>query len=58
MKKSELINILSSSEEEEVFVVDEDGWEHDIEIEHKDEVFDGFYTAYPACIVIKAKKTD
>lgn len=53
MKKSELIRLLSSSEEKEVLLEDEDGWMHEIEIGHKEETFDGFDTVYPAVLTIK-----
>ena len=30
----------------------------DDEVTHKEETFDGFYTAYPAAIVLKPKKSE
>ena len=44
MNRLELIEILSSSDEEEVL--------------HKEETFDGCYTAFPAAIVLKPKNSD
>ena len=59
MKTYELIEILSSSDEEEVLIQVEDVlYEVDDEVTHKEETFDGFYTAYPAAIVLKPKQTD
>lgn len=55
MKISELIELLYSVDEEEVYVnIDNDLYE--IDIEHHEEVFDGFDTVYPACISLKGKK--
>lgn len=54
MKKSELIELLLSSDEEEVFV-EIDGWQHEIEIGHVEEAFDGFDEVFPASISLKAK---
>ena len=54
MKKSWLMQQLSESDEEEVFVVGEDGMEYDFTLEHADECFDGFYTVFPAHINLKA----
>lgn len=42
--------------EEEIFI-EHDGWLEEFELEHRDEAFDGFYTAYPACCVIKPKES-
>ena len=59
MNRLELIEILSSSDEEEVLIQVEDVlYEVDDEVTHKEETFDGFYTAYPAAIVLKPKQTD
>lgn len=55
MRKSELIRLLSSSDEEEVFI-DVDDTLYEIEPGHVDEVFDGFDTVYPACIALKPEK--
>ncbi len=55
MNKSELIKLLSSSEEDEV-LIDVDGTLHEIETDHVPEQFDGFYTAYPAAISLKPKQ--
>lgn len=54
MKISELIELLYSVDEEEVFVKIDDTL-YDIEVEHNEEVFDGFDTVYPATIALKAK---
>ena len=59
MNRLELINLLSSSTENEVFIKKPtDLLLDDIEVEHIDEVFDGFDTAYPACIALKIKGHD
>lgn len=54
MKKSRLIQLLSSSDEEEVLIII-DGIEYEIDskIERLPEKFDGFYTAYPAALGLK-----
>lgn len=54
MNKSELIELLLSSDEEEVFV-EIDGWLYEIVVEHRDAAFDGFDTVFPAAISLKAK---
>lgn len=54
MRKSELIKLLSSSEEDEV-LIDVDGTLYEFETGHVDEAFDGFYTLYPAAISLKPK---
>lgn len=54
MTKYELIKLLSSADEEEVFVEIDDVL-YDIEIGHQEESFDGFFTAYPATLTIKPK---
>lgn len=56
MNKSELIERLLSSDEEEV-LIDIDGWQYDIEIGHVEEAFDGFDEVFPAAISLKAKKS-
>lgn len=59
MKRLQLIEILSSSDEEEVLIQVEDVfYDVDDEVTHKEETFDGFYTAFPAAIVLKPKQTD
>lgn len=59
MNRLELIEILSSSDEEEVLIQIEDVlYDVDEELIHKEETFDGFYTAYPAAVVLKPKQTD
>lgn len=55
MKTSELIEILCSASEEEVYVEIDDTL-YEIEIGHQDEAFDGFDTVYPACLTFKAKR--
>lgn len=57
MNKSELIKLLSSAEEDEV-LIDVDGTLYEIEIDHVEESFDGFYTLYPAAISLKPKETE
>lgn len=54
MKKSELINLLYSYEEDEVFIEIED-FEWDIKLEQREQIFDGFDEVYPAHLVIKKK---
>ena len=54
MNKYELIEILSSADEEEVFIKDAEGYLCDIQVGHEEEAFDGFVTAYPASISLKA----
>lgn len=56
MKTYELMEILSSSSEDEVYIKADDGLLDDIEIEHVEEQFDGFDTVYPAAIALKARK--
>lgn len=55
MKTSDLIEILCSANDEEVYVEIDDTL-YEIEIGHQDEVFDGFDTVYPACLTFKAKR--
>lgn len=57
MNKSELIKLLSSAEEDEV-LIDVDGTLYEIEIDHVQEQFDGFYTLYHAFISLKPKETE
>ena len=52
MKKSELIERLSSASEDEVFI-EVDGLFYDIDFGHEEEKFDGFFTAYPASLTLK-----
>ena len=56
MNKYDLIDALSSCEEDEVFI-DIDGTLYDIDSDlgHEPEKFDGFDTAYPALIFLKPK---
>ena len=59
MNRLELIEMLSGSDEVEVLIQVEDVlYEVDDEVTHKEETFDGFYTAYPAAIVLKPKSSD
>lgn len=55
MNKYELIDLLSSSDEEEVYIQAEDGLLDDFVIEHVEEQFDGFDAVYPACIKLVVK---
>ena len=54
MRKSNLIRLLSSNDEDEVFI-EVNNTLYDIEIGHVEEVFDGFDTVYPACLTLKVK---
>lgn len=54
MNKSQLIELLTESPEDEIYILNEDGEECEIEVEHIDETFDGFYTSFPAHIVLKS----
>lgn len=55
MNRLELIELLSSASEDEVFI-DSDGLLYDIEIGYEAEQFDGFDTVYPACLTLKPKQ--
>ncbi len=56
MKRLELIRLLSSLSEEEVYIKHPgDGLLDEIEIEQVEEMFDGFCTVTPACIALKIK---
>ena len=59
MKKSRLIELLSSSDEEYVGI-EVDGQLYGIseQLGHEDETFDGFATAYPAMIVLRPSDDD
>lgn len=57
MNKSELINLLYSNSEEELYI-EKDGYLYEIEIGHQEEQFDGFDTVYPACIVLKPQEDE
>lgn len=52
MNKSELINLLLSSDEEDIRI-DVDDILYDFEIGHEEESFDGFDAVYPACLTLK-----
>lgn len=54
MEKLKLINILTNDDEEEEVFIKIDDTLYEIEVEHVPEQFDGFETAYPACIALKA----
>ena len=56
MNKYELIDLLSSSDEEDVYIEAEDGLLDDFSVEHVEEQLDGFDTVYPSCIKRVAKK--
>lgn len=56
MKIYELLEVLSLSDEDEVFIKRDDGLLDDIEIEHIEEQFDGFDEAFPPCIALVPKK--
>lgn len=53
MRKSELIDLLLSSDEEEVFI-EIDGCQYEIGISHTEEMFDGFDEVFPASISLIA----
>lgn len=55
MKTLKLADLLYSLDGEEVYIEDEDGVTHEIDLEERDEVFDGWDTAYPKHIIIKKK---
>lgn len=55
MNKYELIDLLYSSDEEDVYIQAEDGLLDDFVIEHVEEQFDGFDTVYPSCIKLVVK---
>lgn len=52
MKKSELIARLSSMPEDEVYV-EIDDVQYDMKVDVSEATFDGFYTVYPAAVIIK-----
>ena len=52
MNRLYLIETLSSSDDEEVFI-EHDDILYDIDIDRCEETFDGFDTVYPAAIVLK-----
>lgn len=54
MRTSDLIEILCSASEEEVYVEIDDTL-YEIEVGCHEETFDGFDTVYPACLSLKAK---
>jgi hypothetical protein len=55
MKKSDLIELLSSADEEDV-AIKVDGVIYDeIEVDHEPEAFDGFFTSYPATVTLSPK---
>lgn len=57
MNKYELIELLYSCPEDEVFIKDEETFfYHDIAVEHVEEQFDGFDTVSPACITLVPDK--
>lgn len=53
MNKYELIELLSSSDENEVYIETGENEISDFSVEHLEEQFDGFATFYPAAIVLK-----
>lgn len=55
MNKSELIELLYSSDENEVFI-EIDNILYEIEIGHQEQIFDGFDTLYPACLTLNTKE--
>lgn len=57
MNKLELIELLYSNDEEEVFIEIDDTL-YEIEIGHQEETFDGFDTVYPASLILKPKQDE
>lgn len=59
MKKSKLIELLSSADEEYV-QIEVDGMLYNIdpELGHEEERFDGFATAFPAVVFLKLSEAD
>lgn len=55
MRKSDLLALLYSMDEEEV-LIEEDEVLYEIEVSAVEESFDGFDTVYPGAVVLKAKK--
>lgn len=55
MNKYELIDLLCSKGEEDVFI-EIDNVLYEIEIGLQEEVFDGFDTVYPASLTLKPKQ--
>lgn len=54
MKKSELIKLLSSNDEEEVLItINGLNYEISTEVEHLPEAFDGFISFFPAALGLK-----
>ena len=63
MNLSQLVKLACSLRDEnemdadpEVYIMDEDGVLYDIEVGYVPEQFDGFETAYPACIKLTKKE--
>lgn len=57
MNKSELIALLYSLDEEDVYI-EMDDLLCEIDVSVTEEVFDGFDTVYPSSVVLKAKKEE
>lgn len=62
MNLSKLVRLACSTRDEnemdadpEVYIMDEDGVLWDLEVGYVPEQFDGFETAYPACIKLEKK---
>ena len=63
MNLSQLVKLACSQRDEnemdadpEVYIMDEDGVLYDIEVGYVPEQFDGFETAYPACVKLTKKE--
>ena len=56
MKKSKLINLLYSNDDEEEVYIEIDNVQYDIEVGHQEEIFDGFDTVYPPSLILKPKQ--
>lgn len=59
MKKSKLIKLLSSADEDDV-MIEIDGTLYNIapDLGHEEEKFDGFATAFPAVVYLKSTDAD
>lgn len=59
MKKSKLIKLLSSADEDDVMIeIDGTLYNIDPELGHEEEKFDGFATAFPAMVLLKPSDAD
>jgi hypothetical protein len=56
MNRLKLIEILSSVDEEDVWIEDKEGHLFDIDIDKTEQMFDGFVTVYPASVILRCAK--